>query len=571
MQQSITADAPASSTGIDWRALGRAFLFFWYFSGVHHLLLQLSDTTSFAGFRLATIASLLWLIPILIFPQRTKAISAAIGVSLWAFSLVSLGYFCIYGQEFSQSVIFIMFETNTAEAGEYFAQYFVWWMLPALVAYSAGAWLLWRGLRPIRLPRHGVPAAVALILFAVFVFPQLKDARRGILSTAVAAETIQKRLEPAVPWQMMVGFAQYREQLANMQELLQANRKLPPVANLVDSNDGTPTTLVLVIGESTNRGHMSLYGYARKTTPQLDSLRDQLTVFQNVIGPRPYTIEALQQVLSFADQEHPEAYRSQPSLMNIMKQAGYKTFWITNHQTMTKRNTMLTTFSQQTDEQFYLNNSRDQNSRSYDDNVFAPFQKVLADPAEKKFIVVHLLGTHMSYQFRYPAESARYSNREGLADWVKDDQLALINHYDNAVAFNDQVVAGLIKRFSAERPNGLLVYFSDHGEDVFDSAGHQVLGRNEGRPTVPMYAVPFIVWESESWKKAHPRDHGHAVDRAWQTSHFIHTWADLIDLRFEGYDATKSLVSKEFRERPLWVGDPAAPKRLIDLRSQLAS
>jgi heptose-I-phosphate ethanolaminephosphotransferase len=69
--------------------------------------------------------------------------------------------------------------------------------------------------------------------------------------------------------------------------------------------------------------------------------------------------------------------------MNIMKQAGYKTFWITNQQTMTKRNTMLTNFSQQADEQFYLNNSRDQNSRSYDENVIEPFQKVLADPAER--------------------------------------------------------------------------------------------------------------------------------------------------------------------------------------------
>ena len=40
-----------------------------------------------------------------------------------------------------------------------------------------------------------------------------------------------------------------------------------------------------------------------------------------------------------------------PSLINLMKQAGYRTYWITNQQTMTKRNTMLTTFSEQADEQ----------------------------------------------------------------------------------------------------------------------------------------------------------------------------------------------------------------------------
>jgi heptose-I-phosphate ethanolaminephosphotransferase len=253
--------------------------------------------------------------------------------------------------------------------------------------------------------------------------------------------------------------------------------------------------------------------------------------------------------------------------MNIMKQAGYKTFWITNQQTMTKRNTMLTNFSQQADEQFYLNNSRDQNSRSYDESVLEPFQKVLADPSEKKLIIVHLLGAHMKYEYRYPPEFARFNDRASLADWATPDQVPVINNYDNAVLYNDEVVANLISSFSATNPNGLLVYFSDHGEDVFDSPGHKILGRNEGRPTEPMYAVPFFTWESESWKKQHPRDLSKFADRPYQTSHFIHTWADLLGLRFEGFDSTKSLVSKDFKERPLWVGDPNAPKAMIDLRA----
>ena len=564
----MTAAATLRDTArIDWRGIGWAYIFFWYFSGLMHVLLQLGGATTSYGLRQATVASILWLIPLLLFPQRTRQISAVIGLVLWAFSLVSLGYYCVYGQEFSQSVIFIMFESNPAEAREYFSQYFVWWMVPALVIYSAIAWLLWRQVRPIHLSRRAAWIAVALIAIALFAYPQIKNINRGVLSSAMAAETIQKRMEPAVPWQMLVGYMQYQEQLAGMQELLDQNRKLPPIMNLVEANAEQPKTLVLVIGESTNRQHMSLYGYPRQTTPKLDALRNQLTVFNKVIGPRPYTIEVLQQVLTFADQENPDLYLTTPSLMNIMKQAGYKTFWITNQQTMTKRNTMLTNFSQQTDEQFYLNNSRDQNSRSYDENVIEPFQKVLADPAEKKLIIVHLLGTHMKYEYRYPPEFARFNDRAGLADWATPDQIPVINNYDNAVLYNDEVVANLISSFSATNPNGLLVYFSDHGEDVFDSPGHKILGRNEGRPTEPMYAVPFFTWESESWKKQHPRDLRKFADRPYQTSHFIHTWADLAGLRFEGFDSTKSLVSKDFKERPLWVGDPNAPKAMIDMRA----
>ncbi|MBN0466987.1 sulfatase-like hydrolase/transferase, partial [Pseudomonas aeruginosa] len=86
-------------------------------------------------------------------------------------------------------------------------------------------------------------------------------------------DKVQARIEPAVPWQLLIGYQQYRQQLGSMQALLQKNAALPPLKNLVDANGDTPRTLVLVIGESTSRKHMSLYGYPRETTPQLDALK----------------------------------------------------------------------------------------------------------------------------------------------------------------------------------------------------------------------------------------------------------------------------------------------------------
>lgn len=328
----------------DWAGLGWAYLFFWYFSGIHHLLLQLGGATVFFGFRQATIMSSLWLIPILLFPQKTRVISAAIGVILWAFSLVSLGYFCIYHQEFSQSVIFIMFESNPNEASEYFAQYFVWWMIPAAATYTVIAYFLWRRLRPLPMPRVWAWALSISIVFVLFGLPVQKYLFNRQIPIDASIEKIKLRMEPAVPWQIIVGYLHYREQLANMQELLEQNDRIPPLQNLQDAHADQPSTLVLVIGESTNRQHMSLYGYGRATTPRLDAMRNELLIFNNVVSPRPYTIETLQQVLTFADQENPDLYLTQPSLMNMMKQAGYKTYWITNQQTMTKRNTMLTNF-----------------------------------------------------------------------------------------------------------------------------------------------------------------------------------------------------------------------------------
>lgn len=554
-----------SAKGFDWAGLGWLFLFFWYFSGITQLLIQLSGTSGFSGFRQAFFMSALWLAPMLVFPRQTRVLAAVIGVVLWACSMASLGYFFVYQQEFSQSVIFIMFESNISEAGEYLTQYFAWWIVLAFIAHTALSIFLWTRVRPVYLPRGQALLAATAILVAIVGYPLVKQIARSE-TLADGIDRFETRIEPAVPWQMIVAYRRYTEQLDNMQGMLHSASQIPPLTNLKDAAAGQPSTLVLVIGESTNRQRMSLYGYPRTTTPELDKLRDQLAVFDNVITPRPYTIEALQQVLTFADEENPDLYLKTPSIVSMMKQAGYKTYWITNQQTMTKRNTMLTTFSEQADEQVYLNNNRNQNARQYDGDVLAPFSKALADPAERKFIVVHLLGTHMSYQYRYPPSFDKFTDREGVPASISDDQLPTYNSYDNAVLYNDFVVSSLIKDYAKTDPNGFLLYLSDHGEDVFDSAGHSTLGRNEGKPTAPMYTIPFMAYASPKWRESHSWNFAGDLQRPYSSSQLIHTWADLAGLSSTELDRSKSLVSDSFKPRPLLIGDPyqRQQKPLID-------
>lgn len=561
--------AESQKKPFEWRALTWAFLFFWYFSAVNQALIYFSGTAGFEGLRNSFYLSLLWLIPFLLIPRYAKSIAAVIGIMLWATSLGSLGYFIIYQQEFSQSVIFIMFESNTAETSEYISQYFNFTLLGILIAYSIVGILLWRKLKPVYLPNKAVTYSLCLgILICVMGYPYFNRMVNKNDTFPMATEKVLKRMEPAVPWQLVVGYYQYQKQLASMQRLLDTNASLPPIANLQDANGDTPRTLVLVIGESTTSQHMSLYGYGRETTPLLEKIAETdqgLTVFNDVVAARPYTIEMLQQALTFADQQNPERYLSDPSLINIMKQAGYKTFWITNQQTMTKRNTMLTTFSQIADEQFYLNNQRNQNALQHDEVVFEPFEKVLNDPAEKKFIVVHLLGTHMNYKYRYPDEFKKFEGRDEVVPAsLSNREVAIYNSYDNAVLYNDYVVATLIKQFAATDPYGFLVYFSDHGEEVFGDPKHEVLGRNEEAPTMGMYKVPFMVWNSPSWQQTHALDLKQLVDRPYSLSHLIHTWSDLAGLSYDMYMPNRSLVSPDFVAETRWIGNPAGKIKSYD-------
>ncbi|WP_336285678.1 phosphoethanolamine transferase CptA [Citrobacter arsenatis] len=557
-----------SKPAFSWKALGWALLYFWFFSSLLQAVIYFSGYSGSTGLRDSLLFSSLWLIPVFLFPNRIRIIAAVIGVVLWAASLAALSYYVIYGQEFSQSVLYVMFETNANEASEYLSQYFSLKIVLIALAYTAVAILLWTRLRPVHIPSPWRYLVSFALLYGLILHPITVNTLIKHKPFEKTLDGLASRMEPAAPWQFISGYYQYRQQLTSLNSLLNENNALPPLANFKDSSGDAPRTLVLVIGESTQRGRMSLYGYPRETTPELDALHKSdpnFTVFNNVVTSRPYTIEILQQALTFANEKNPDLYLTQPSLMNMMKQAGYKTFWITNQQTMTARNTMLTVFSKQTDKQFYMNQQRTQSAREYDSNVLAPFKEVLADPAPKKFIIVHLLGTHIKYKFRYPDGQGKFDNNiDNVPAGLGNDELEAYNDYDSANVYNDHIIASLIKDYKATDPNGFLLYFSDHGEEVYDTPPHKTQGRNEDSPTRHMYTVPFLLWTSEKWQAAHPRDFSQDVNRKYSSSELIHTWSDLAGFTYDGFDPTRAITSPQFKETTRWIGNPYKKNALID-------
>lgn len=551
---------PKSEKHFSWKCLAWLLLYFCYFSTVLQMVIFFTGYSGTNGLRDSLLFSSLWLIPSIIFPAHVRIIAAISGVLLWGTSLPALIYYLIYGHEFSQSVLFVMFETNADEASEYLFQYLSFKICIVAMVYSVIAFLLWTRIRPVYIPVLWRFLVSFALLYGLLIHPVVVNTVFRQLPLKDTLNKLTSRMEPAAPWQFISGYYQYQQQLSSLNILLDKNNSLPPLSDLNDKSGNAPRTLVLIIGESTQRGRMSLYGYPRKTTPELDALKKSdinLKVFNNVISSRPYTIEMLQQALTFANQQYPELWLTRPSLMNLMKQAGYKTFWITNQQAMTERNTLLTAFSRQTDKQYYMNQQRTQSSREYDSNVLAPFKDVLRDPAERKFIVVHLLGTHIKYKYRYPDEWGVFDDRTDFTPpGLSRSELETYNDYDNANLYNDYIVATLIKSFRDTDPNGFLLYFSDHGEDVYDTPPHNILGRNEDHPTRPMFTVPFLLWVSDKWQATHPRNFSPYIDRGYSTAELIHTWSDLSGLSYDGYDPSRSIVNPDFRETIRWIGNP---------------
>ena len=551
-----------------WRSLIYAILYFCYFSCTLQLYIALTGHANFIGLRDSLIYSMIWLVPMLFFPNFTKKYATIYGIVVGGLSLISIGYFTIFRQEFSQSVFFVMAESNYNESHEFISQYLSIKLVAVLLIYSFVGGVLWFKVKPVYV-KNMTKWLVSIVIMVYALTPLFISIAIKRTSFERATKHLLSRMETTVPWQLLSSYAAYRSQLSNMENILNHLQSLPKFENLKDVNTNTPRTLVLVIGESTTRSRMGVYGYERDTTPlieQFEKDNPDFVVFNDVVSSRPYTIEILQQALTLADEQHPDLYLSKPSLIDLMKQAGYKTFWITNQQTMTKRNTMLTMFSKQADEQFYMNNDRNQSSRQYDSSVFEPFKNVLNDPTEKKFIVIHLLGTHMKYELRYPEsdEYQRFNDRSGLAFDLDDDKLDVYNSYDNAIMFNDFVITKLFNLFKASDANGFILYFSDHGEDVYQTAPHDVLGRNEKAPTRAMYTIPFMLWQSPKWLANHPNNFQSYVNRKFSTQDLIHTWSDLAGLSFDDYQPERSIVNKDFAQPIRWIGDPHNKKGLTD-------
>ena len=91
------------------------------------------------------------------------------------------------------------------------------------------------------------------------------------------------------------------------------------------------------------------------------------------------------------------------------------------------------------------------------------------------------MGQHYTYEIRYPSEFKRFSASNYSGD-LTDAEREIVAHYDNATLYNDYVVDNVIKQF--EDKNCILVYFSDHGEEIYEIDDFMGHGNAAQRPTL---------------------------------------------------------------------------------------
>ncbi|MGB0722050.1 MAG: phosphoethanolamine transferase [Gammaproteobacteria bacterium] len=247
----------------------------------------------------------------------------------------------------------------------------------------------------------------------------------------------------------------------------------------VSTPDDAPELLVIGLGESLRAGNLGVYGYDRNTTPRLEALGSELTVYTRAYAAGTNTWSSvptsMTRVAGLPDLSK--------SLINLARDAGYETRWISNHARFSTWDFSVSTLAGQADEVFFTVD--DGFDHPHDGVLVDQLESVLADwrPGRKLLIVIHFYGSHFKFNERYPAEFARFSGPDPLLD-----------AYDNSVLFSDHLQARIIELL---RPlGGRYLFFADHG--LLDPHGPMPL-RHDVRetPTLESLHVPLLVWGGE--------------------------------------------------------------------------
>lgn len=432
-------------------------------------------------------------------------------------------------------VIESIFNTNLSETTEFFIQY------RYQISKHLVIFLLMLG----------------LYLFLIFRTPLLaaKPSKRRIiagclftlLTLIIHFNPSARRSNPVLF--LPIYYTKWNNELMATQHLMEKMEKTIQVdhsaINLKDAD--SQRTLVFVIGESDTRHDWSLFGYERETTPLL-AQRNDLLAFNNVKAGDAGTIISITKMLTPATLVEPNLWQTKADVLSIAKAAGYKVFWLSNAGTDLRG--VMSIFAYHADKTVFTNRGTSRGESSFDAELFQPYEDALNDPAEKKFIILHLMGAHPTYNYRYPEAFAKYgidtddSITQKLHQAGRSNYAILFrNFYDNAILYEDYVLSTLLDKLKQqELPYSSWLYISDHGQDVShhsDFSGHN-------HKAVEMWDVPMLYWQSADFPGNNMLV---SPDLKFQADIIDHSLLGLLNISGPFYDERQDIFSPNYIER----------------------
>lgn len=458
-----------------------------------------------------------------------------LSISYFIFSIsvyLETVYYYLFKTTFSASAIFIALDTNSQEAKEFIGFY----IDETIILF-------------------GIIVLVIMIISLLKISKtEIKIQFIGLKILGLAFGTlIFLKFSGLIIYNLpyMIGVSSLKYHIESKKLGNYKNNKIGNFTNVSRISDIEEETYVIIIGESTARSHLGIYNYYRNTTPLLEKISDELLIYNNVISPDTYTIASLTKALTLGNYENPEG-KYTGSIIQLLNKAKFKTYWISNQKPLGANDSHVTKIGLGTNESFFFNIKNAKENTIFDEVLVKKMNEILSNKEKRKVIFLHTLGTHANYKNRYPERFRTFSNSIPKSKFKEEFIYEKINSYDNAVRYTDHIIHEVIKSLRKTKTIGCVLYFSDHGEEVFDNikfSGHF----KDKIETKNVYEIPMILWASESYKnkrKIYPN-----LDSKYMIDDLFHSIADLVNINANEVDSTRSIFSKYYKERKRIVFD----------------
>lgn len=482
----------------------------------------------------------------------------------------------------SPSIVMLMAETNGGETSEFFRTYLLGYdsLYAYFIIFFMLSWLFYSE-KKLKSVMRGRKTIFLLSLITLYMFNRSMAPIKSFMQLFACENLTEVELwylKYPVNTNVMsnVIYSSFVMQLSK-EEMGKAARSTLSMEEHVEAKEDL--NLILIIGESFSKHHSSLYGYEHHTNPKLEKRvkSGNLFVFNDVISPFNLTSFVLRNLFSVNSIMDDENWANYPAFPILFKKAGFDVYFWDNQRTF--GNADVSDFSVAS---YLFNDSVVKASYTkYNDNVFTYDGELIADfwnnvklQSERNLIIFHIMGQHTMPDKRYPQNSQFnvFSSDSVCRNDLDTRRKTIIAHYDNATIYNDWLIDMVMQHYADD--NAIIVYFSDHGEEIYDFRDHY--GRTqEPTKTVELlkyqYEIPFMIWYSDKYKSNHPlvlNNVAAAVDRPFMndnvcqilfglaglTTKYYHPERDILSPKFKAYDHRNVQNSINY-EQIRWGGD----------------
>lgn len=459
--------------------------------------------------------------------RPVAALFAALDFACLAIPFVQIVYFSIYWHCLTPASLMALYLTNPDESVDFLeAMLGIPALIGIVIAFLAFLWLCYRGnMRQARhLAAHPLTAGKRAALFLL-----------GCVLGVYIPFFVLPETSIALSWKEVSDYVAETQEYSACYDERFAGLKLDTPEDTLAAK--APGTVIVVIGESASRTFMKAYTptFPYDDTPWLAARMEDpdFVVFRHAYSCWSQTVPVLQRALTEQSQYNDKEFYDSTSLIDVAKKAGYNTYWFSNQGRYGQYDSAITLVAKTADRAEWVDDSY-LFTEKYDENLLEYLTQI--DGSKNNFIVLHIMGSHIYYNNRYPASFNRWVNEAGGAGTNAES-------YANSILYTDD---NLRRIFEYARDNlnlQAMVYFSDHGEDLEISHNPDVFNFH-------MVRIPMFVYLSPACRAAEPAVA--AALRSHESQYFTNdmiydTVAGILHAQSNHYDATQDFSSSDYR------------------------